>query len=90
MFTMGKQVSDWPTGNILRDMSADDISVAASSRQDPVHGQAAVHAPRSVFSEGLAIDYKWFDKWNIQPRWEFGFGLRYVLVPKAMKVTRSC
>jgi beta-glucosidase len=25
----------------------------------------------------LAIDYKWFDKWNIQPRFKFGFGLSY-------------
>ena len=33
--------------------------------------------PRSVFSEGLAIDYKWFDKWGIAPRFEFGFGLSY-------------
>ena len=39
--------------------------------------QKEVH-PQSVFSEGLAIDYKWFDKWDIKPRYEFGFGLRYV------------
>lgn len=32
--------------------------------------------PRTVFTEGLAIDYKWFDKWNIEPRYEFGYGLR--------------
>lgn len=32
--------------------------------------------PRAVFSEGLAIDYKWFDKWEVKPRYEFGFGLR--------------
>lgn len=30
-----------------------------------------------MFSEGLAIDYKWFDKWDIKPRFEFGFGLRW-------------
>lgn len=29
-----------------------------------------------MFSESLAIDYKWFDKWDIKPRFEFGFGLR--------------
>ncbi|KAF8476248.1 putative beta-glucosidase F [Kalaharituber pfeilii] len=29
------------------------------------------------FSEGLFIDYKWFDKQNITPRFEFGFGLSY-------------
>lgn len=35
------------------------------------------HAPRLHFAEGLAIDYKWFDKHNIDPRFEFGFGLSY-------------
>lgn len=37
--------------------------------------------PRAVFSEGLAIDYKWFDKWNIKPRYPFGHGLRWVVEP---------
>ncbi|KAL1413642.1 hypothetical protein Q8F55_001420 [Vanrija albida] len=35
------------------------------------------HAPRLHFAEGLAIDYKWFDKHDIDPRFEFGFGLSY-------------
>lgn len=30
-----------------------------------------------TFSEGLYIDYKYFDKNNITPRYEFGFGLSY-------------
>lgn len=34
--------------------------------------------PRAIFSEGLAIDYKWFDRWDIEPRFEFGFGMRSV------------
>jgi beta-glucosidase len=28
-----------------------------------------------TFSEGLFIDYRYFDKSNIAPRYEFGFGL---------------
>ncbi|WVQ80171.1 hypothetical protein IAT38_002276 [Cryptococcus sp. DSM 104549] len=59
-FTMGKSPSDWPTGNIVREM-----------------GSKRHLYPRAVFSEGLAIDYKWFDKWRIEPRYEFGFGLSY-------------
>lgn len=31
--------------------------------------------PEQEFSEGLFIDYKWFDKNNIEPRFEFGYGL---------------
>lgn len=33
--------------------------------------------PQQDFSEGLYIDYRYFDKYNIEPRFEFGFGLSY-------------
>ncbi|KAI9854533.1 MAG: hypothetical protein M1824_000298 [Vezdaea acicularis] len=33
--------------------------------------------PQQDFKEGLYIDYRHFDKNNIEPRYEFGFGLSY-------------
>lgn len=33
--------------------------------------------PQQNFDEGLYIDYRHFDKYNIEPRFEFGFGLSY-------------
>lgn len=33
--------------------------------------------PQSNFTEGVFVDYRYFDKENIQPRFEFGFGLSY-------------
>jgi beta-glucosidase len=33
--------------------------------------------PQQNFSEGLYIDYRYFDKKNIAPRYEFGYGLSY-------------
>lgn len=33
--------------------------------------------PQQDFNEGLYIDYRHFDKQNINPRYEFGFGLSY-------------
>ena len=33
--------------------------------------------PQSNFTEGVYIDYKYFDQKNITPRYEFGFGLTY-------------
>lgn len=33
--------------------------------------------PQQDFKEGLYIDYRHFDKYNIEPRFEFGFGLSY-------------
>lgn len=34
-------------------------------------------SPQSNFTEKLKIDYRWFDTYNITPRFEFGFGLTY-------------
>ena len=34
-------------------------------------------SPQQNFSEGLYIDYRYFDKFDIAPRYEFGFGLSY-------------
>lgn len=33
--------------------------------------------PQDNFTEGLYIDYRYFDKHNITPRYEFGYGLSY-------------
>ncbi|KAM7199207.1 putative glycoside hydrolase [Naviculisporaceae sp. PSN 640] len=33
--------------------------------------------PQSNFSEGVWVDYRWFDAKGIEPRYEFGFGLSY-------------
>ncbi|KAK4166554.1 glycosyl hydrolase family 3 N terminal domain-containing protein [Cladorrhinum sp. PSN259] len=33
--------------------------------------------PSQTFDEGVYIDYRWFDRHNITPVWEFGFGLSY-------------
>lgn len=33
--------------------------------------------PQANFSEGIFIDYKHFDLYNLTPRYEFGFGLSY-------------
>ncbi|KAF5007476.1 hypothetical protein FDECE_6198 [Fusarium decemcellulare] len=33
--------------------------------------------PQQDFDEGLYIDYRYFDKHDIKPRYEFGFGLSY-------------
>lgn len=33
--------------------------------------------PQQDFKEGLYVDYRHFDKFNIEPRFEFGYGLSY-------------
>ncbi|KIJ61678.1 glycoside hydrolase family 3 protein, partial [Hydnomerulius pinastri MD-312] len=43
----------------------------------PVFGGTAADILSINYTEGLFIDYRWFDAQNITPRYEFGFGLSY-------------
>lgn len=46
--------------------------------------------PQSEFREGRYIDYRHFDKYNIEPRYEFGFGLSYTRFSyKNIKIDRK-
>ncbi|KAF9228161.1 glycoside hydrolase family 3 protein [Gyrodon lividus] len=43
----------------------------------PIFGGTADDILSIDYTEGLFIDYRWFDANNIEPRYEFGFGLSY-------------
>ncbi|KAF2098385.1 hypothetical protein NA57DRAFT_40041 [Rhizodiscina lignyota] len=60
-YTIGKKESDYGPSR----------KIIKSSFPDPLWG------PQQNFTEGLYIDYRYFDKHNIQPRYEFGYGLSY-------------
>ncbi|KAF4814308.1 putative beta-glucosidase E [Colletotrichum tropicale] len=77
------------SGNALADVIFGDVNpsgklpytIAKSLKDYGAAGQI-LYLPNGVvpqqdFSEGLYIDYRHFDKFEIEPRFEFGFGLSY-------------
>jgi len=46
---------------------------------DPKHPERSKHAPdkKTIYSEGVNVGYRWFDKENIEPLFAFGHGLSY-------------
>ncbi|KAF2635040.1 hypothetical protein P280DRAFT_554085 [Massarina eburnea CBS 473.64] len=60
-YTIAKNEEDYGPGSKIKYLPS------------PVDGLS----PQQNFSEGLYIDYRYFDKNEIAPRYEFGFGLSY-------------
>lgn len=77
------------SGNALADILFGDTNPSGhlpftigKSLDDYGPGAKVLYTPNGVipqqdFKEGLYIDYRHFDKQNITPRFEFGFGLSY-------------
>jgi beta-glucosidase len=77
------------SGNAIKDILLGIINPSGKlpytigkSLDDYGEGAKILYLPNAVvpqqnFSEGLYIDYRHFDKYDIEPRYEFGFGLSY-------------
>ncbi|KAF2190691.1 glycoside hydrolase family 3 protein [Zopfia rhizophila CBS 207.26] len=77
------------SGNSLTDILFGDINPSgrlpytiAKKEDDYGPGSKILYYPNGLvpqqnFTEGLYIDYRYFDKQNITPRYEFGYGLSY-------------
>lgn len=76
------------SGNSIADVLYGDVSpsgrmpfTVAKNESDYGHllnsTIGSVPYPQDNFTEGLYIDYRHFDKYNITPRYEFGYGLSY-------------
>lgn len=77
------------SGNALADIIFGDINPSgrlpytiAKHEEDFGPESKILYTPNGVvpqqnFSEGLYFDYRYFDKYNITPRYEFGYGLSY-------------
>ncbi|KAI0154268.1 glycoside hydrolase superfamily [Xylariaceae sp. FL1272] len=77
------------SGHALADVILGDVNPSGRlpwtigrSLEDYGEGAKIMYLPNGVvpqqdFDEGLYTDYRHFDKYNIEPRFEFGFGLSY-------------
>lgn len=77
------------SGNALADVLFGDVDASGrlpytvgKSLNDYGKGGQILYYPNGIipqqdFDEGLYIDYRHFDKYSIEPRFEFGFGLSY-------------
>jgi len=77
------------SGNALADVVLGDVSPSGKlpwtigkTLDDYGEGGQIMYLPNGLvpqqdFKEGLYIDYRYFDKFEIEPRFEFGFGLSY-------------
>jgi beta-glucosidase len=59
---------------------------------DPKHPERSKRAPekKTIYSEGVNVGYRWFDKENIEPLFAFGHGLSYTTFEySGLKVAKS-
>lgn len=64
-----------PSGKLPYTVAKNESDYTALSPSKPEGDY--IHFPQSDFTEGVYIDYRDFDKKNVAPRYEFGFGLSY-------------
>lgn len=63
-----------PGGKLPFTMGSNAAEYGPDLIYEPINGHAS---PQDNFDEGVFIDYRAFDKMNITPVYEFGFGLSY-------------
>ncbi|KKY37031.1 putative periplasmic beta-glucosidase [Diaporthe ampelina] len=72
------------SGNAIADVLYGDVNPSgkltysiAKNESDYANGICTTADYECDFTEGVYVDYRWFDAKNITPRYEFGYGLSY-------------
>jgi beta-glucosidase len=90
----------WSTANLLlgKVSPAGRLPVTWGKRledyaaTDPKHPERSKNPPdhKTIYSEGVNVGYRWFDKENIEPLFAFGHGLSYATFTySGLKVTKA-
>lgn len=70
------------SGNAIADVLYGDVNPSGKlihtiAKETSDYPASVCSTPECAFSEGVYIDYRWFDKEGIEPRYPFGHGLSY-------------
>ncbi|KAI1196321.1 glycoside hydrolase superfamily [Nemania serpens] len=89
------------SGNALADVILGDLNPSGKlpwtigrTLDDYGEGAKVMYKPNALlpqqdFKEGLHVDYRYFDKYDIAPRFEFGYGLSYTTFEFANCVVKT-
>jgi beta-glucosidase len=66
-----------PSGKLALTIPVKLSDTPAMAPDHPERYQGIPDKQEVVFSEGIFVGYRWYDKQNIQPLYPFGFGLSY-------------
>ncbi|RDW92678.1 hypothetical protein BP5796_02072 [Coleophoma crateriformis] len=80
------------SGNAIADVLYGDVNPSAKltntiAKQASDYPASVCQTVECPFSEGVYIDYRWFDKEDIEPRFPFGHGLSYTEFTYGMVTT---
>jgi beta-glucosidase len=79
-FTWARRLEDYPaTDPAHPERSSKGVKPEGRRPVDRAHPEISTLPldPRTTFSEGLLVGYRWFDHQHIEPVFPFGFGLSY-------------
>lgn len=66
-----------PSGKLAMTIPVKVTDTPAMAPDHPERYQGIADKQEVIFSEGIFVGYRWYDKQNIQPLFPFGFGLSY-------------
>lgn len=66
-----------PSGKLPYTVARREADYGPLLKPEPVDSNSRGLSPQSDFKEGVYHDYKSFEQRNVEPRYEFGFGLSY-------------
>jgi beta-glucosidase len=76
-FTMAKKIEDYPVHHFGEWPAKLILDEAPRELPEQPELRKAIHGYSGEYKEGVFVGHRWFEEKNIEPRFEFGYGLSY-------------